>query len=901
MLKRTPPRRSPRLQQDTTGELMEIISDMSSPSANAAAALLNMFAAPADAATGKPSILHTNASAVQLPIVTATAAATPIVTSFANAITVTSVVNAATTTTTPPVAISASATSSYDFNALTTIATPNGINANVYTPSIAAISGIDNLVNDGSSISAQQVSFLFNKIKDLESQLRNTQSHILSTRYNGQQVDFLATNSSHNVMPNVQLSCTNHIQPSMVGSSPMHTYKTASHPTTMPSLNNGYQPNVVFSTLPPQTYAATNTNSYLNSLHTPQSLTTSNVHYQIPRKMQDLPEFSGQPENWPLFSGSFTQSFAAYGYTNLENNQRLLKSLKGEAREVVKSLLIHPNNVNAVMEELRFRFGRPESLISSQLQQLKGISPISESAIEKLIPFPTKTKNLSVFLQSVNGVQHLSNPTLLEELISKLPVSKRLECARYAAAIKPYPTVVDFSNWLSDLANLVCTLQQNDSCRKVVMHATRNEPSESESLKCPVCKGQHKIYVCQKFINASVTDRWAQVKQSRLCSSCLRGGHSSRDCRNRKLCMTDGCQRRHNKLLHESIRAMNVVATTPQNEPPLVGTTTLMEPMLSCLSDTTKRQGLLFRVLPVTLYGPRKKVDTFAMLDEGSSITMMDRSLLDKLGIRGEHNLNMQWFGGRSTQETATVVDMEISGRGLRKRHRLRRVYVLPNLNLPVQSLSNDDVRTLADRNLPNTPTPFSNATPMILIGLDHCHLGLPSVTTHLAGRGPYAANTELGWVVFGPTDHRVIPSAVCLHVQEIPDLHALVEEYFNIESFGVRPAPALKSHEDARAERILKQTTVRVDGKFQTGLLWKSECINLPDSYLMAKNRLLGMERKFKKDHIFAAKYKQIIHSYIERGYARKLTPAERETKNEKLWYLPQFAVVNPNKPGKL
>ncbi|XP_067637331.1 platelet binding protein GspB-like isoform X2 [Eurosta solidaginis] len=157
MLKRTPPRRSPRLQQYTTGELMEIISVMSSPSANAAAALLNMSAAPADAATGKPSILHTNASAFQLPIVTATAAATPIVTSSANAITVTSVLNAATTTTPPPIAISASATSSYDFNALTTIATPNGINANVYTPSIAAISGTDNLVNDSSSISVQQI------------------------------------------------------------------------------------------------------------------------------------------------------------------------------------------------------------------------------------------------------------------------------------------------------------------------------------------------------------------------------------------------------------------------------------------------------------------------------------------------------------------------------------------------------------------------------------------------------------------------------------------------------------------------------------------------------------------------------------------------------------------------
>ncbi|XP_017465378.1 PREDICTED: uncharacterized protein LOC108358509 [Rhagoletis zephyria] len=311
------------------------------------------------------------------------------------------------------------------------------------------------------------------------------------------------------------------------------------------------------------------------------------------------------------------------------------------------------------MEQLQFRFGRPESLIRRKLQLVKEINPISESAIEKLIPFATKTKNLSVFLQSVNGVQHLSNPTLLEELISKLHISKRMDWARHAAAIKPYPTVVDFSNWLSDLPNLVCTLQQSDSRRRVVLHATENGPKKSQlSGKCPICKGQHKIYVCRKFLDSCVTDRWAHIKQNRLCFSCLRSGHSSRDCRSRTLCMIDGCQRKHNRRLHEPNKATSAMPA-PQSGKQMVGTTNVMESMLSCSSDVANRQGLLFRVLPVTLYRPRKQVDTFAMLDEGSSITMMDRSLLKELGINGkEYNLNMQWFGGRTTQEATTVVKL---------------------------------------------------------------------------------------------------------------------------------------------------------------------------------------------------------------------------------------------------
>lgn len=91
------------------------------------------------------------------------------------------------------------------------------------------------------------------------------------------------------------------------------------------------------------------------------------------RRLPDLPEFEGQPEEWQLFLWAFRETTAAYQCTELENNQRLGKSL-------ARSLLIHPRNVEAVMNQLRFWYGRPDLLIGSQLKSLRDVQPSQQGS-----------------------------------------------------------------------------------------------------------------------------------------------------------------------------------------------------------------------------------------------------------------------------------------------------------------------------------------------------------------------------------------------------------------------------------------------------------------------------------------------------------------------------------------
>ncbi|XP_065363858.1 uncharacterized protein LOC135957111 [Calliphora vicina] len=641
--------------------------------------------------------------------------------------------------------------------------------------------------------------------------------------------------------------------------------------------------------------------SQSDQLMTSQPLIVSPATVPMPvqRKLYDLPEFCGTPEDWPMFLSALEHSTAAYSYNNFENCLRLQKALKGEARECVKSLLIHPNNVPTVIEQLKLQYGRPELLIRCQLQQMKEVQPIAENAIDKLVPYSIKVRNLAAFLESANGYQHLSNPTLMEELVQKLPMSKRLDWAQFASTLPQLPTILDYSTWLQRVANLVRSVQissssgnrsSSDPKRKVVLYAS---DGPERQLKCFYCVGPHKIFDCKKFLELSVPNRWSEVKRLKLCFSCLSGGHSSKDCRRRKQCPVEKCQRNHNKLLHEtkpkepSERSVNV--------PPTERTSTV-EPVLSCVSSVSERSDLLFRVLPVVLYGPNCAIETYALLDEGSSVTMMDSSLVRQLGLHGRQSqLNLSWYGGKSAQEPVMVVDLHVSGVNKKRKYALKNVYGVSNLKLPSQSFNADLVK--------NHGVPLNSyecVAPKVLIGLDHCHLGLPDEIVPLEDAGPYAANTPLGWVVFGNVKGGRPGTQTCLLTQ-LDNLNNLVANYFETENFGVKALPVIESRDDLRAREILRNSTKRVAGRFESRLLWCNDDVVLPDSYSMALNRFFGMERKMKNNPEFGAAYKQIMSEYLQKRYVRKLSLSEVDTFHPRTWYLPHFGVVNPNKPGKI
>lgn len=248
------------------------------------------------------------------------------------------------------------------------------------------------------------------------------------------------------------------------------------------------------------------------------SHTLSSSRAEHSRKLYDLPEFDGSPEQWPIFKEAFTMTTEEYRYTERQNVMRLQKAIKGKAREAVECLLIHSSNVQRTMDTLEERFGQPEQLVKSQIHRVRQLHPIPEHRVDLLLPFATKVQNLSSFLEAAKCEHYLCNPTLMDELLLKLPLERRIDWGRHAVTIKPRPNVRHFSDWLqklSSMVNVACLIPSEEPRQVNARSCTRgrffhvNEDGAVRTTqkgdRCMVCSGGHDIMKCKRFLDMSVS------------------------------------------------------------------------------------------------------------------------------------------------------------------------------------------------------------------------------------------------------------------------------------------------------------------------------------------------------------------------------------------------------------
>lgn len=163
---------------------------------------------------------------------------------------------------------------------------------------------------------------------------------------------------------------------------------------------------------------------------------------------------------------------------------------------------------------------------------------------------------------------------------------------------------------------------------------------------------------------------------------------------------------------------------------------------------------ILFQILPVKLYGPTGiKIDTYAFLDEGSAVTLLEDSIARKLGFNGEtKKLPLKWTGDTTKTELKSQrLDLYISGSASWDiKYLMKSVYTVNDLNLPTQTFDVEQMKLqyphLRGADIEN----LYNVVPQILIGVDQPKLMVPLAIKEDKDVDVVAVKTRIGWVAYG-------------------------------------------------------------------------------------------------------------------------------------------------------
>ncbi|XP_055614840.1 uncharacterized protein LOC129761155 [Toxorhynchites rutilus septentrionalis] len=425
---------------------------------------------------------------------------------------------------------------------------------------------------------------------------------------------------------------------------------------------------------------------------------------------------------------------------------------------------------------------------------------------------------------------------------------------------------------------------------------THQENRPTNQRKCEACRGNHKLLECTRFKAMKPEKRNELAFKAKVCLSCLAfTNHMMRDCKRAKQCGINGCKFKHHPLIHKS-QERN---TSGQNESEGRSSPNTQEGEIHNHQQITK-SNVFYQIVPVTLKNNDKIINTFAFLDAGSSLSLIDEEIANKLGLNGRIDpLILKWTQNVTRNEqNSRRVQVRINGNN-EKEYVMKGVRTIKNLQLPEQSF-NKEVMEKRYPYLKNLPlSSYSSIRPTILIGLSHSHLLIPFERRMRKPNEPTALRTKLGFLLdmFGNISSNVQGGHIMV-IQQEEDMNKALHKYFSIEDFGVKLVKNLpKSAEEEKAEQILKSTMKYKDGRYEVGLLWKDEETKFPNSYNNAAKRLTTSERMLKKDPELKKWAIETFADYEKKGYIRKLSEEEIMKPVPRVYYLPHFIVHNKNK----
>ena len=644
-----------------------------------------------------------------------------------------------------------------------------------------------------------------------------------------------------------------------------------------------------------------------------------------------LNKFDGDPLHWADWSSMFK---SIVHDTNLSLNkkmQHLQNSVVSKAKSAIEGYGYSGDSYYEALKELESRFGKPSLVVKVTLDRLRKMARLQNDKPQEVRSLSDVVSTTVWTFKKFGYESDLKAESNVSLAVDKLSQELKIKWKDNIKATNlERPSLVDFSVWLKGQADIYddCCYprltskspslphknkprsggSRGDTERQNTFSSNVSPPKSGSASSCIMGDGQqHKLSSCPKFKALSVQERLNEVQKHGLCFSCLSPQHWLSNCSNQKQCGVNGCTRSHNALLHNLrnvsfVESSDVVSATNPPAEAVVGQSTEH-------SNTTHRSShtsVLLQVIPVTLYGPNGYFNTYAMMDTGSTCSLLLADVARRLGLNGPLE-NVVLNGIQKTSELTTKrVNVQVSQvNDFGTRFDVNGVLVVDHLNVPEKKIKLNELQErwphLSDIEL----IEVAGTQVTLLLGSDVADLIVPLETRHGPKGSPVGVRTRIGWTVTGrlPGHVRECESICKVHVAT-PDeeLNETVKTWWRTENFGCRyDSDIQRSVEDEKVMKFLDEKTCKVDGRYEVPLIWRDDKVDLPDNFAAAAQRLNFLEKRLSRDPDLAERYRKTIDTDIEKGYIKQLSKEEATAPVMRKWYLPHHPVVNPKKPEKV
>ena len=273
-----------------------------------------------------------------------------------------------------------------------------------------------------------------------------------------------------------------------------------------------------------------------------------------------LPKFSGDPLQWSEFWEPFDALVHSTELTDIVKFTYLSTLLEGEAKATVSGLKLTAANYDCAIKLLRDRYGRPQRIISSHIQEMLQLS-VPQSQGNRVAGLWQCYNQLHAHVRSldalnVTGAQY--GVVLTPLVLSRLPNDLRLEWAREGEnheddleflleflgneiRRRERSQVVVSQSHSSNHTKSVSEEKKKTGASAAALHSS----SGSQKLSCGICAKSHYTNKCWSLTRGPVEQRWDKITKSGLCFSCLNKNHTAKSCT--KSC--NKCGGKHHFLL----------------------------------------------------------------------------------------------------------------------------------------------------------------------------------------------------------------------------------------------------------------------------------------------------------------------------------------------------------------